>query len=293
VRTIEYLTGPEAALFLPGVWAGAAIGLLCGLLSPLIVLRRLAFVGQGISHAALAGVGVAAILGVGGFAATGIAAVVCLGAGAGVALLSGRLREREDTAIGVFLVVSMAIGALMLAYRAQRPLDGAPIAPTWESLLFGSILAVGPPEAWFSWLALLGSASILWCFRRPLIFWAFDDSAARAFGVPAGGMRFLLLIVCALAIVITMRLAGVVLATALLVLPGAIALRVSQRLRNSAAISCGAALLGIAGGIVLGFESDLPPGACIVLVLGVLYACAHFWAGIQRRRALTMGKTTA
>jgi zinc transport system permease protein len=294
VRTIDYLTGPSADLFRPGVIAGVAIAVQCGALSVLVVLRRMAFVGQGVSHAALAGVGLGAALGLSRAGSIGIVAAVCLLAGIGIALLSGRLKEREDTAIGVFLVASMALGALLLSYRAAHPIAGAPPPPTWESLLFGSILAVDPTDAWLAWLAAGAALGALMWFRRPLLFWAFDEPSARAFGSPASGMRFLLLLLCALSIVVTMRLAGVVLATALLVLPGAIALRLTHRLAPAFGLSIVSSLAGMGVGLILSFESDLPPGACVVLALCALYACALAWSGIGR--AMTGdsrgGKTT-
>jgi zinc transport system permease protein len=98
-------------------------------------------------------------------------------------------------------------------------------------------------------------------------------------------MRLALMALLGAAVVVTMRLSGVVLVSALLVLPGATALRLSRRLSRVFALSCAVALAGVFGGLVTAFESDLPPGACIAIVLTGLYALAWVPGWIARRRA--------
>src|SRR6185436_17351355 len=117
-----------ASLYWPGVIAGLAMALMCSVLSVLVVLKRLAFIGQGISHAAFGGIGLAAVLGL--TAAVGKAApmhgvpqfaivlVFCLGAALLIGLISqrgnGEAGTHADTAIGIVLVGSMALGAILL-----------------------------------------------------------------------------------------------------------------------------------------------------------------------------------
>lgn len=278
LKTIEYLTGESAGLFWPSVLAGAAIALQCALLSVLVVLRRLAFVGQGVSHAALGGVGVAALIGLTGPAMVACAGAVCIASALGIGVVSHRRGdregEREDAAIGVFLAASMALGAAMLAWRAQRPLADAGPMPSWESLLFGSILSVDARAMWAAWIVGAVVIGALAWLRRPLLFWAFDEEASRVFGGRGLSMRLALMALLGAAVVVTMRLSGVVLVSALLVLPGATALRLSRRLGRVLALSCAAALVGVFGGLVMAFEMDLPAGACIAIALTGLYALA-------------------
>jgi ABC-type Mn2+/Zn2+ transport system permease subunit len=274
VRTIHYLTGPESALFWPAIAAGAAVALVCGLLSVFVVLRRLAFIGHGVSHAAFGGVGLAAILGLtaagtaNSIAYLAIVGGFCLAAALTIALVSAKTKLREDTVIGVALVGSMALGAVLLQLHARRggPSSGA----TLESSLFGSILSVGPTDALVAWIVATLVGAILFLYRRPLIFWAFDETAAEAFGVNALRARLLLMALLGIAIVAAMKLAGVLLATALLILPGAIALQLSTRLATVFVLSAAAALLGVLGGLVLSFETDWPPGPSVVVVLVAL-----------------------
>jgi ABC-type Mn2+/Zn2+ transport system permease subunit len=125
----------------------------------------------------------------------------------------------------------------------------------------------------------------LWIVRRPLIFWAFDPPAAAAWGVRGKVMNVLLMTLLAIATVTAMRLAGVVLATAMLVLPGAIALRLSKRSGRVVILAGATALLGVLGGLVLSFElGNWPPGASIVCVMSALFFVAVLWQKIRGSR---------
>lgn len=308
MNTIRFLfsDGTLASLSWPGVLTGLAIALMCAVLSPISVLKRMSFVGQGISHAGFGGVGVAAVL-TALFAAprrsfTGvgiidpiapwlghpgvqfaIVLVFCLVAAVVIARLIERGKDDADTAIGIVLVASMTVGAVLLvwAYRI-----GLPQSRGWESLLFGDIFGVSWSDTAIAWAAALGVTGVLAWFRRPMMFWAFDEPAAPAFGVPPRAMKYLLVVLLAIAIVVAMKLAGVVLATAMLVLPGATALRLSDRWNPMMVRSGLIALLGVALGLVISFEANLPPGACMVGVLVLAYAVA-------RVRGVRIGATRA
>ncbi|MFM9994304.1 MAG: metal ABC transporter permease [Phycisphaerales bacterium] len=276
--TIRYLTDPALApIFWPGVIVGLGVGVMCSALSVFVVLKRLSFIGQGISHAAFGGIGLAVALGLGaGAPQLGVVALFCLGSAWAVARLSDRRTTTADTAIGIVLVASMALGAILLS-RAFR---GAP--RNWESILFGSIVGVGWADARLAWGVAAAIVVALWGARRSLLFWAFDEPAAEAFGVRGSRVRLLLMVLLTLAIVASMKLAGVVLATALLVLPGAAALHLSDRLRAVLALSLSIGVLGVIGGLVLSFESDWPTGPSIVSVLTVLYAAARIGGRMRR-----------
>lgn len=276
LRTLEYLTSAELApLYWPGVITGLLIAVLCASLSVVVVLKRMAFIGQGISHAAFGGVGVAAVLGLaasgGGLGQTLIVLVFCLAAGLGIGWLSERGHTQADTAIGIVLVASMALGAVLLQVAFMHGRGGG-IA--WESLLFGSIMNVAWPDTAAAGVVAAGVIAGLWLARRPMLFWAFDEPSASAFGVPTRRMRLVLLLMLAVATVTAMKLAGVVLATAMLVLPGAAALQLSHRFGRVMIWSQLIALTGVLLGLVLSFEFDQPSGACIVLVLSGMFAAA-------------------
>lgn len=291
VRTIEYLFGPDAdvyrSLFLPAVLVACAIAALSSALSVVVVLKRMSFIGQGVSHAAFGGVGLAAVLGVGmagdSWGMLAVVAGFCVLAAIAIALLSDRRGEREDTAIAVVLVASMALGALLL-HSARLGSSGARV-PSFEDVLFGSVLAVRWGDAVAAWGVALVVSAALWMWRRPVLMWAFDEGAAPAFGVRATGVRLLMMSMLAVAIVVSMKLAGVVLASALLVIPGASALRLSARLAPVFAWSAVLSILGVAGGLAASFELDTPPGPTMVTMLVLIYVMCALWSLMRRRAA--------
>lgn len=294
MRTIEYLFGPDAelyrGLFLPAIAVAGAISALCAGLSVLVVLKRMSFIGQGVSHAAFGGVGLAALLGVtysgGSWGFLAIVGAFCVLAAAGMAVMSVRAGESEDTAIAVVLVASMALGAVLL-HEAR----GGARVPSFEDVLFGSVLAVRWGDALAAWGVAIGVAGVLWLWRRPVLMWSFDEDAAPAFGVAAMGTRLLVMTVLAVAIVVSMKLAGVVLASALLVLPGASALHLSTRLAPVFVWSGVTASAGVVGGLIASFEFDTPPGPTMVVALVAIYALCALWSAVRARRAGAVRQT--
>ncbi len=288
-------------LFWPAAAAGLAIALACGALSVFVVLRRLAFVGHGVSHAAFGGVGVAAALGLAGpgagFAQLAVVSAFCIAAALAIAWSSARSSAsasssaghaqigaiRQDTAIGVTLVASMALGALLLFWRAHQPGAASNSPASIESWLFGSILTVTPADAAAAILVALAVLATLTLERRSLLFWAFDEDAAEAFGVSTLRARLILMAILAFTIVAAMKLAGVVLVTALLVIPGAAALRLSDRLATVFASSIAVSLLGAAAGLALSYRANLPPGPSVVVSLVALLALASLLGAIRSR----------
>lgn len=274
MNTLEYLTGSQAHLFWPGVVTALLVAMLGALLSPLVVLKRLAFIGQGVSHAAFGGVGLGLALGLGGDSLADQAALQAvviafsIGAALGIAWLSARPETKPDTAIGIVLAAAMALGFILYRVAGQRAsASGSSRPPALESVLFGDVLSASWADALSAGVVLVLVAFALWWSRRRLIFWGFDEPASRAFGVPEGSTRTVLLVLLALSVVVAVNLAGIVLATALFVLPGAIALARSTRLGGVWAWSVVGAGVSALLGLVLSFEADLMPGPSVVLAM--------------------------
>lgn len=258
-------------------------------LSSIVVLKRLAFVGQGISHAAFGGIGVAAVLGFGVFCGELTILAFCLGSALLITGLTGR-KTYEDTAIGIVLVATMALGFLLLGLRNELMqhewyrefLIDAPTPAGWESILFGSVTLAGERGMWMSVAVMAVVWITAWWFRRPLMAYVFDETAARAAGVSTTLIQSILMVLLALVVVTGMKLVGVVLISALLVLPGAIAMHIARTLAATLMLAWIAAVIGVGGGLVLAFEFELQSGPSIVLVLVGQYALAA-GAGAMRR----------
>lgn len=279
LRTIEYLFGGSAGLFWPGVIAAMAVAVVAGVLSPLVVLRRLSFVGQGVSHAGFAGLGFALVLtwltggAVGGAGGWGLISAMVLVTSLAAGVLMARLwdrGERGDTAIGVVMVGGMALGFVLMRVSAARvtALTGQR-PPELESVLFGSVVSVGWWDALGVGVVCAVSMVWAWWYRRAVLMWAVDEEGAQAFGVRTDRVRLLVMVLLSLVVVAAVRVAGVVLASAVLVLPGAAALRRSQRLSSVLMWSVGLSVGAVVVGGVMAFEFDVPPGPTVVLA-GVL-----------------------
>ncbi|MBS0195646.1 MAG: metal ABC transporter permease [Planctomycetes bacterium] len=284
MRTLEYFADPAMReMYLSALLAALPVVVTCGVLSVPVVVKRLGFVGQGVSHAAFGGVGVAALVGAFGLmpatewnaalAQMCIIVAFCGAAALGIAAVSDRRAMPVDTAIGVFLVASMAVGAVLVQVsRGVAEQRGHPgMVQSWESILFGSVIGAGWGEVVISAAVCCIVLGTLWWWRRPLTFWALDEESARAFGVPGGRMKTILMLLLAVAVVAAMKLAGVILATALLVLPGATALKLTVRLRRAVVLACVLGIGGLLAGLVLSIETDWQTGPSVVLVLTVLF----------------------
>ncbi len=271
----------------PAIIAAVAVAILGAALSVFVVLKRLAFIGQGVSHAAFGGVGVALLLGFHGLTATGrlaqmsIVLVFSVGAALLIAALGRAHKGRTDTAIGLVLSASMALGFVLFAinephHAHDAPGQGAGLVHAdehgvIEEVLFGDILDTDWTGALVAVACTLAIVVVLWALRRRLIFWAFDEPVCDAYAVSSRRMNNALLVLLAVGVVMAMQVVGVILATAVFVLPGAAALNLSSNLRAVFVWSLIIALSGSALGIVLGAALDWPVGPCIVLVQSAAY----------------------
>lgn len=295
----SYVADPlTRSMVVTSLLGGLPMVLMCALLSPIVVAKKLAFIGQGVSHCAFGGIGVVVLLaGLGVVTAQGaspshplgfaIVAGFCVVAAVAMAWLPDRRSVHLDTAIGVVLVVSMALGAVLAQLGLEAAVArGRSVPQQWEAFFFGSnILAITRGDVRGAWIVAIVVACVFVLVRRGLVFWAFDEHAARGFGVRTHRYKLLLLVMLALAVVTALKLAGVVLATALLILPGATALRVTSRLVPAFALSLGVSVLGLVGGLLVSLQFNLQAGPGVIGVLAVLFGLACAGGAVVGRRA--------
>ncbi len=257
------------------LFAGLLTAVSCGLLSPYVVLRRMAFAGHGLSHAAFGGAAVAILLGLpltlGGAVFAGILAVF-------IAFWTRKGELSEDSAIGLLVAASMAVGVICLSLRERYTQD-------IFSFLFGNILAVLPNDLIFS--GVIGALTVfcMIALSRPLMAATFHEDLAHVEGVPVETLRMLLFALIAMNVVAAMKLVGAILVSALLVVPGALALLVSHRFIGVQIVSLIVGIVAVLAGMAVSYILDLPSGAVIALLLFVGYGfarTAHWF--LKRRR---------
>lgn len=242
--------------------AGLLIALAAALLGVLLVLRRLSYIGDGLSHVAFGAMAVAGAL---SFAdqlalslpATAVCAVLLLRSG-------GRAKVRGDAALAMLSVGAMALGYLLMNLFPDG--GSGNLAGDVCTTLFGStsILTLSRRDVWGCAGLSLGVALFFALWHNRLFEIAFDPDFARASGTKTGAWESALAILSAVVIVLAMRLVGTLLISALLVFPAVSAMRVCRSFRavvwTAAAIGTGCALLGLAVSVAAG----TPVGSTIV-----------------------------
>lgn len=250
--------------------ATVVVGIVCGVLGFFVILRRLAFVGVGISHSAIGGVAVGLLLGLHPLV-TG--SVFALGVALGIGWARRRGALSEDAVIGVYFSAAMALGVVLMSLRRGYRQD-------LFGYLFGNVLAVSPGEL----VALCAAAAAVLVllaatFRRHL-FVAFDEEVAQAYGQPVEALNALLLLLLAVTVMIGVRVVGALLVQALLVIPAATAALWSRNYRQQVALSAALAAGSGVVGLVAAFQLDVAAGGAMVLV-----SAALFFASLAARRA--------
>ncbi|MEW6458375.1 MAG: metal ABC transporter permease [Bacillota bacterium] len=244
--------------------AGILAGLLCSFVSLFVVLQRMSFVGVGVSHSALGGIAIGVFLGVNPVFS---AAVFCTVVAWAIGLVSKEGRLHADTVIGVFFSASMAFGIALIS-----------LAPGYQpelfSFLFGNILAVTPADIVL--LTASGAVIVLFLtfFFKELLFMCFDEESARAAGIPVTFLYYALLTVIAVTVVVSVKILGIVLASALLVIPAVTGYEFSRNFRGMLAVSVCSGVFSALAGLWLSYVLNLPSGATIVLCATALFLLA-------------------
>lgn len=256
-----------------GFWPRALVGgliisVVCSLLSVYVVLRRMAFVGQGISHSAFGGIGLGVLLFAGTTAAEAkiyvTALLFCLAVSFFIAATTRHTKISEDSAIGIFFVVSMALGIIF--FNAARGYN-----QDVTSYLFGSIVAFTSRDliaiAFITPIILLP----LLIFQKELLYYTFDEEMAAVSGIPVKMLHYLLLALLSLTIIICVRMVGIILISAFLILPGAIAQLIATRFNWMIVFSVLIGLLTTVIGLFISWLTDWPTNAAVVVVQFALF----------------------
>lgn len=257
--------------------AAALIGLVAPLIGVFLVQRRLALLGDGMGHVALAGVGLAFLLGTApvpsALVAAAIGAVV-------IELIRSRSRTAGDLALALIFYGGIAGGVFFTSLAGGRS------STALNQYLFGSLSTVAVAD--LGWLVAVSLVvlAIMLVFGRELFVMALDPDVARTQGVRTVAMSMLLTIMAALTVVIGMRTVGLLLVSAIMIVPIAAAQQLTRAFRTTAVLGVVVGELAAVLGLVVSFELDVPPGPAIVfLALGLFAVCAVVAVPLRRRRA--------
>lgn len=250
----------------------------CGIVGVFVVVRRMTSISGGLSHAAFGGVGLGYLIGIGPSTGALVFSLLC---SVVLAVVYRRQKESLDTIISMLWSLGMAIGIICLSL-----VPGG--APDLTHFLFGSVLFV--PKDYLLSLLVLDGVLIAGVFlgRELLQAVAFDEEFSEVRGLPVDFLFFTILAVVAIAVVVLMKVAGVILTIALLSMPAVIAKHWSSSLTVMMVFSVFlSAVMSSAGlfatyGISKAWGTDLPTGPLIILLLAAVYLASSLL--VRRRR---------
>jgi ABC-type Mn2+/Zn2+ transport system permease subunit/Mn-dependent DtxR family transcriptional regulator len=260
--------------FSPSWWLQTATSVLAavvlGVLGCFVVLRRMALIGDALSHAVLPGVVVALLL----TGSTGVAGLLLGALLAGlltavlVNVLSRYSRTKEDSAIGIVFTALFALGVILISSLPRGTHFDL------KCFLFGDPLAVGPDDFWM--MAAIGAVvlAVVGLLYHPLKLVSFDPVVAAAMGVPVAFLHYLLMGMLSATVVAGLKATGVVLVVAMLITPASAAYQLSNRLGVMLALSGLFGAVSAAAGMSLAFVTNAPTGPAMVVVATLLFALA-------------------
>jgi ABC-type Mn2+/Zn2+ transport system permease subunit len=266
---IEFLTEPLTYGFMQrGMTAAVLVGILCAVVGCYVVLRGMAFLGDAISHAILPGIAIAYLL-QGDILIGALVAAVIVALGIGFFTRRGTIKE--DTAIGILFAATLSLGVALISTIKTYALD-------LTHILFGNVLGVSPTD-----LILIGVIGLvilltIGLLYKELLVVSFDPVLAATLRLPTERLKNILLILIALAVVVSLQTVGVGLVAAMLVTPAATAYLLTRRLPTMMLVS---ALLGATASIVglyISFYLNIVSGAAIVLTATLFFFVAYLFA---------------
>lgn len=271
------------------VLAGLLSSFACGITGTYVVVKKISYLGGGIAHAVMGGLGIAYFLGINPLLG---ALVFALVAAIVIGVVKLKFAQNEDTVIGALWSVGMATGIIFAYLTPGYNVD-------LLSFLFGNILMVSRSSLLLLAFLDIIIFGIVFIFYHQFIYLCFDEESARLRGVPVDFAYLLLLCLIALTIVILIQTVGLVLVIALLTLPASIANMFSRSLAKMMLLAIIFSIFFTLSGLSLSFSLNMPSGALIIMIAGLCYlfafAIRHLVRFFQKQnfgiKKLSQGKT--
>jgi len=244
--------------------AGSFIAILCSTLGVFLVLRRLSLIGDGLAHVTFGSVAVGLLLRTSPFY---IAVPIVMLAGLGILKLTEKARLYGDAAIGIVSSIGIATGVILASIAGGFNVD-------LFSYLFGNILAISRTEVIISLSLSLILIAIVILYYEELLTITFNEESAKTTGKKTSHINNILVLLIALTVVLAMKVVGIMLISALLILPPVTALQISRSFKATIIISALSGILSVISGIFVSFALNLPAGATIVIINFVFFIAA-------------------
>jgi zinc transport system permease protein len=256
--------------------AAALVGLIAPLIGVFLVQRRLALLGDGMGHVALMGVGLAFLLGTAPIPTAMVTAA--LGAFL-IEFIRNRSRTAGDVALALLFYGGIAGGVLFASLAPGKA------SSSLNSYLFGSLSTVAAGDLWALGILAVSVLVILAIFGRELFAVCLDPDIAQVQGIRVRAMSTLMAVLAAIVVVVGMRVVGLLLVSAIMIVPVAAAQQLTRSFRTTAVIAVIIGLISSITGLAGSFYIEVPPGpAIVILALGCFAVLAIVAVPIRRRR---------
>lgn len=235
--------------------------IICGIIGTIVIEKNLVMMSGGIAHTSFGGIGLGYYLGfeplIGGLAFAIISALT-------IVKIKNQINTKSDTLIGLFWSVGMALGILFISFTPGYP-------PTMSTYLFGDVLTTSRLDVIFAGLLAFLILFIIGAYYKYWKAYLFDDEFLSVLGINTGFMEYFLFILIAFAIVVVIKLVGIILVIALLTAPAAIAKIFTYSLKKMMIAAVFLSIVFSAIGLYLSYNFDIPSGATIILLAGGSY----------------------
>jgi zinc transport system permease protein len=234
----------------------------------------MSFFGDGIAHASLAGVAAGIFFGTNPLATAVIASAIFAVI---IYFLESRARLSSDAVIGIIFTSGMALGALIISLQSGYQ-------PELVSFLFGNILAIGSAELIFISIAAMVVGTVIFAWRKKLLLLSIDEELAKVSGVNPDIYKLFLYVFIAVTVVLGIKILGIVLVSAALIIPVSAAKMISSSFKSLSALSVIISEVVMIGGMIISYKFDLPAGATIVLFGSVIFGIIFIVRGAKGRQ---------
>jgi len=257
--------------------AGTLIAVLCSVLGVFLVLRRLSLIGDGLAHVTFGSVAVSLIMGINPVYVTVAAIPLVMLSSLGILKLTEKARIYGDAAIGIVSSLGIACGILLASVAGGFNVD-------LFSYLFGNILAVGDSDMIIAAVLFVVVMLAIAFFYRDLFAITFDEDLAKCSGIRTAAINTVLVLMTSLTVVLAMKVVGIMLISALLILPAVTALQIARSFKTTIIASCCFATVSVTIGIFGSFVLNLPTGGFIVIVNFILFILAFTWKSAKKAK---------
>jgi len=243
--------------------AGLLVSIACSVLGVFLILRRDAMLGHGLAEVAFGGIALGLFLHV--LPLVSAVVIAILGA-LGMLKLKEKAGIHGDTAIGIMASFGMALGILVVSLAGSFNVN-------LFGYVFGNVLAIRPSEVWLAAFLAAVVVGVVIFFYQEFFFMTFDEEAARVSGIRVDLLNSILAVLSAVTVVLAMKVVGILLVAAMIIIPAAAVLQIARNFRQAIWLSALISMATVSAGLVTAALWDLPPAGIVVLSTLVFLVC--------------------